>query len=192
MEVIFHLILTIIKISILGSVYATIILVSFGLLGKFFPESFFNKASKEKRKLWFSSGFVTSILIILYAFTYWGNHGLGDGARIPVGHWKSVCQTDGMWSYIKNIDYDAGQVSIKEYALTNSFVCARTGNSTVENYPGDYVIWNLKTNKVEFYLNENQYAEYAIRNQLPSISEFKSFNKHYKDYWGGWRFWLLA
>lgn len=192
MEVLFHLIFTIVKIAILGSIYATLILLAFLIIGKIKPESWFAKVSKEKKQLWFSSGFVISILIIIYAFTYWGNHRLGDSARIPIGHWKSINQINGVWAYIDDLDYKAGQINIKEFAMTKDFLCAKTDISTVDEHPGKFVIWNLKTNEVEFYSTAEQYTEYARQNKLPMISNFKKFNEHYRDYWSGWRFWLLA
>ncbi len=191
MEVLFHLIFTLVKIAILGSVYATLILLAILIIGKIKPDSWFAKISNEKKQLWFSSGFVVSILIIIYAFTYWGNHGLGDSSRIPVGHWKIIHQTD-LWAYIDNVDYGSGQLPIQEFAKTKNFICAKTGISPIERPPGEFVIWDLKTNEVKFLSDEFEYAEFAERNKLPTISDFKKFNAHYRDYWNGWRFWLLA
>jgi hypothetical protein len=34
-------------------------------------------------------------LMIIYSFTYFGNHGLGDQSYLPLGHQQSMYATDG-------------------------------------------------------------------------------------------------
>jgi hypothetical protein len=90
MEVLFHGIFELIKISILGCIYATLTLVTFIIIGHYKPDSWFDKVSKKKLRLWFLSGLFISVGLFLFMFTYFGDHGLGDSARVPVGHFKVV------------------------------------------------------------------------------------------------------
>ena len=84
--VLFHFIFELVKISILGCIYATLTLVTFKIIGRFKPESWFDIVSRKKLRLWFLSGLIASFGLFGFMFTYWGDHGLGDWARIPIGH----------------------------------------------------------------------------------------------------------
>ena len=186
MEVFFHLIFELIKISILGCVYATLALLAFKIIKHFRPNSWFDRAAKKKLRLWFLSG------LFLFMFSYWGDHGLGDWARIPLGQWKEVVQVDGTRALIQNTNYEKGNdIGIEKFQITNDFLCGKTQEHFSE-YPGDYFVFNLKTNDVTFFKDKNKYETYANNNQLPQTNQFNDFYYHYKKYWSGWRFWVLA
>jgi len=82
----FQFIFVLIKISILGCIYATLALVTFKIIGQYKPDSWFYKVSRKKLRLWFLSGLIISVGLFGFMFTYWGDRGLGDWARIPLGH----------------------------------------------------------------------------------------------------------
>jgi O-antigen/teichoic acid export membrane protein len=100
MEGFFHLIFELIKISISGCAYATLTLLIFKIIGHYKPDSWFDSVSKKKLRFWFLSGHVISVGLFFFMFTYYGNHGLGDNARVPVGHFKVV--RHGGSTYIQN------------------------------------------------------------------------------------------
>lgn len=185
-----HLIFTIIKISILGSLYATFILAIYLMLGLIFPDSFFHKVSRDKKRLWLQSGFVVSVLLIVFSFTYWGRHGLGDNARLPLGYWKSIRESDGTWTTFNHEKY--GQIHTIDFAKDRRFVYVKVDRSTKSKLPGEYVIWDLKTNNMTFFKSKDNYSLYAKNNDLPFPNEFEDFKDHYSRYWSGWRFWLLV
>ena len=80
--VLFHFIFELIKISILGCIYASLTLVAFKIIGRYKPDSWFAKASRKKLRLWFLSGLIISVGLFGFMFTYWGDHGLGDSYEL--------------------------------------------------------------------------------------------------------------
>src|SRR5690554_8216401 len=86
MEVIIGFIGSLIKIGVLSSIYALLVLGFFRIIGNIRPTSWFNKISTKKLRFWFISGFFFSVGLFFYLFSYWGFHGFGDGPRIPIGH----------------------------------------------------------------------------------------------------------
>lgn len=190
MEVIFHGIFTLIKLAILGSIYATLTLLIFRLFGLIQPNSWANSASKKKFKLWFLSGATISIGLILFAMTHWGNHELGDSARIPLQHGKAVNQINGNQAYIEGVKYQYGDLWIDSFAKTSDYLVGTTNVSPVDD-PLKYFVWNLKINSIEYFETKTEYEQFAVNNNLPLEKDFKPFWEHYSDFWNGWRFWVL-
>jgi hypothetical protein len=186
----FGLLFELVKISILGSIYASFLLLVFLVVGHFKPGSLFSKVLKKKMLFWFLSGSLISIGLFFFMFTFWGNHGLGDWARIPLDYKKQVIEVDGTRAYLQNTSYTYGDIEIEKFEFTKNFLCGKTGN-TLTSYPGDYLVYNLITNEVTFYNDESTYAAFACTKGLPAINTFKNFSYHYNRYWNGWRFWLL-
>ncbi|MEM6298570.1 MAG: hypothetical protein AAF740_07780 [Bacteroidota bacterium] len=152
------------------------------------PTSWFAKVSKNKLRLWFLSGFFILVGLFLFMISYWGNHGLGDSARVPVGHFRVVKQINGNDAYIEKERYN--QLGIERFAFDNDNLYAET-QLRLSHGKGDYVVWNLRTNRWKFYKTKKSYLEAAENNGYPKPTEFESFFKHYRRYWSGWRFWLL-
>jgi len=190
MEVLIHILFTLIKLAILGSIYTTIVLLFFKLIEFFQPKSCTNRIFKKKLRFWFSSGAIISTGIFLFATTHWGNHGLGDSARIPLHYRKTVNQMNGTQAYIEGLKYQYGALWVDNFAITSDYLVGKTKSSPVDN-PKDYFVWNLKTNKINYFDTENEYEEFAENQNLPLEKDFKPFWNHYSDFWDGWRFWTL-
>jgi hypothetical protein len=186
MEVLFHLIFELIKISILGCIYATLTLLTFKIIGHYKPDSWFDKVSKKKLRLWFLSGLVISVGLFFFMFTYFGDHGLGDSAKVPIGHFKVV--RHGIDTYLQNSKGD--QLGIKNFTFDKDNLYAETqGEFNGKN--GDYVIWNLRTDSWTYYKTKDDYLSVAKHKNYPTPENFEDFFKHYKRHWHGCRFFLL-
>jgi len=188
MEVLIHFIFELIKISILGSIYATLTLVTFKIIGHYKPDSWFARNSKKKLRLWLLSGQFISIGLFVYMFTYFGDHGLGDSARVPIGHFKVVKQINGSDTYLENSNGD--QIGIGNFTFDNENLYAET-NREFNGGNRNYVIWNLRTDSWTYYKTENDYLNVARQNNYPTPDNFEEFNEFYSRYWQGWRFLLL-
>lgn len=188
MEVLFHAIFELIKISILGSIYATLALIVFKIVAYFKPHSWFNKVSKKKLRFWLSSGFFISFGLVIFMVTYWGDHGLGDNARVPIGHFKTVKQINGDVAYIENKGGE--QLGIKNFTFDNDNFYGET-QKELNGEKGDYVVWDLRTDEWKFYKTEEEYIEVANHNNYPKPDKFEDFGNFYSRYWNGLRFWLL-
>jgi hypothetical protein len=189
MEALFHLVFEFTKISILSSIYASILLFTFRIIATLKPNNWVDKISKEKSKFWVASGLIISIMLFLFMFSYYGNHGLGDSARVPVGYDKAIEQINGTQAYIQ----DEGPVSaldIDKFILTGKFVYGKTGEQN-ENYTGKYFTYDIVNNQVKIFENENIYIDFLASKNLETNPEYKDFNYYYSKYWNGWRFWTL-
>lgn len=190
MEVLFHGIFTIIKLAILGCIYATLTLLIFRVIGHLKPDSWANQVSKKKFKFWFLSGAIISVGLVVFANTHWGAHGLGDSARIPLKYGKSINLINSEPVYIEGIDYKYGELWIGEFAKTADYVVGKTTTSPVDD-PPDFFAWDLKTNQVQYFDTKSDFEKFAQSNRLPLTNEFKDFGDYYSEFWSGWRFWTL-
>ena len=174
MEVAIGFLFELVKISVQSALYSYVILLLFG--------AFFSK--KIKPKPWLLLTVLIVICMFSYMNTHWGEHGLGDSKRIPLPNNKEISQMNGNYAYIAIGEYQT--LPIDEFAIKDNYLIGLTGNDAIEKHP-PFFSWNIENNQVIFY---------DTKNALDSISEFKnvefkSFHKHYSEYWGGWRFWVL-
>ena len=193
MEVLFHFIFELVKIVILSSIYAIIILFVFKQINKSNPKSWFQKLTTYKTIFWFSMGALISILLFIWMFTYWGNHGLGDYARIPIGNnlaieninWNDYGYINGL-----NASKEDGILRTSRFKIANNCIVGNLCRDRPKCNNG-YFIYQIKTHQLIEFNNEIEYSYFANKENLPSIDEFLSFEENYKKYWIGWRFWLL-
>ncbi|HYF03998.1 MAG TPA: hypothetical protein VEC36_11510 [Patescibacteria group bacterium] len=184
MESLFHFIFEIVKISLLGCLYATLSVKIFSRIATHKPKSWVTKLTQKQ--LWWISGFIISVFLFFFMFTYWGNHGLGDSARVPIGNFKTVRQINGTSTYIEE---DNGEsIGIESFTVKDSKLFAELDDYTDK---GTYIIWNLESDKWYFYQTKNEYLKLAKQKKYPLPDTFKDFQYHYSDYWHGWRFFLL-
>jgi hypothetical protein len=131
------------------------------------------------KKLWKTLTSISYAVLFIFMFTYWGNHGLGDDSYIPIGHCKVVNQSDE-FNYLEN---DSGkQLNIKDFAFDKDYLYAELQN----NPQYHYVLWDLKSDQWRFYK-----TQISLEKATGKSITFKDFRVYYKDYWNGWRFWLL-
>jgi len=179
-----HLIFSLVKIAILASVYALIILFVFKIIAKQKPQSLIAKLSKKGFKVWFGVGGIISVLLFFWMLSSYGNHGFGDSARIPIGYGKSVNEIDGVTTYISPKNDE--NYSIDLYAIRNEYCVGQ-----IHTNGNEYFIWNMEINELQELNSKVGYIEKSKGLNLPKQEEFKDFNTNYADYWLGWRFWLL-
>ena len=125
MEVLFHFIFQLIKIGILASIYSIIIIGILLLFEKVKSNDYLKKIKSQKINSWFSFGFIISILLFIFSFTYWGNHGLGDGPRIPIGHWETIENTNwNEYGYLKGQKTsDGNDIETTQFKVVDDKLC---------------------------------------------------------------------
>lgn len=192
MEALFHLLFEIVKIWILAGIYALILLGLFRLIGKSKPESWFHKVTANKKKFWFSTGISISIFLFIWLFSYWGNHGLGDFARIPIGNGYAVKNINWTaYGYLKKIETSEGKrLEMTKFEMKDNKLIGNL-DSWFYIYSNQYFILDLKTDELIEFENKVAFDEFATKNNLSKSEELKSFRSNYLEYWNGWRFWLL-
>lgn len=187
MESLFHLVFEIIKISLLSSVYAAFIVLILKLTQAYSSNAWLNKVSRNRVKFWFYTMLFISVALFVFMFTYYGDHGLGDSSRLPIGHGKEVKQINGTDTFIEN--EDGGQLGITTFSFDNSFLYAEIQKQSDEE--NRYVVWNLSTDDWLFYKTKGDYVKAVTDKSYIPLDKFEDFTAFYRAYWGGWRFILL-
>ncbi len=169
-----HFAFQLFKIAIQATVYSLIILGIILLLHSITKNSRFRLI---KLKTIYISIYV---LMFIYSFTYWGNHGLGDETYIPLGHQKTMEGTDGYACfYLKPNEL----VAVDSFLVRNDHLYFASENS--------YYDYDLVSNNWDKYDGKSDYERYLSIRHLPQVNEFKRLYQLYSDYWNGWRFWFL-
>lgn len=192
MEVLFHFIFEIIKISIQASIYATLIFFIIKFISKYKPNSWFERVYKNKIKLWFLSGLTISLTLFVFMFSYWGNHGLGDSPRIPIGgglvvdntNWTEYSYIEGLKT-VDNIDVEMTKFKVVDNKLIGNL------DSWFYEFENSYFIYDLNQYEMKEFRNKNKLNDYLVANNLPLSEKLMTFEENYRNYWSGWRFWLL-
>jgi len=192
MEVLFHFVFQLIKIGVLASIYATILIGILLIIGNFKKTEFLERVKSKKFKSWFSSGFLISLGLFIFSFTYWGNHGLGDGPMIPIGHWEIIENTNWTeYGYLRGKKTSNGnQIETTKFKVKNNKLCGNL-KSSFYNYENLYFVMDLKTDKIIEFNTEFEFNLYAEKNELPNANQLLSFEQNYRNHWGGIRFLLL-
>jgi energy-coupling factor transporter transmembrane protein EcfT len=172
MSALFHLGFEAVKISALSAVYSSIIYLFLHKL----------KPIRKLASVRFKSIFLTlSGLLFIFLFTYYGNHGLGDEANIPLGHHKTMESSDG-YAYFAPEGMTA-QIKVDSFLVKNDNLCIAS--------PDGIYVYNLATDNLKNFSDRPSYQQYAQTSDLPTLSQFKKFDTQYREYWNTWRFWTL-
>ncbi len=191
MEVLIHFVFELIKISILASIYATLLLLIFLIIGKFKPNSLIKQMTEKKSTFWVLSGFFISIGLFFFMFTYWGNHGLGDGPRIPIGHGITVENVNWTeYGYLEIETSDNIKIEMTKFKVVDNNLIGNL-DSSFYDYNNSYFIYNMDNETLSEFNTKKDYDDFASENELPLSNRLLTFEENYHNRWSGWRFWIL-
>ena len=176
MFVLAHLLFELIKIGILSFIYTTICLLICELVLKFKN----GISGFIRSKFWLIYKVIYGLLFV-FSFTYYGDHGLGDESFIPLGHWETMRLSDTFAYFNPNGKSD--QIAVNTFQVKDNILCASVDSG--------YMVYNLKNKEMRNFKTDMLYNIYASKHNLPRNGQFYDFFSHYKDYWMGWRFWVL-
>ncbi|HTD40925.1 MAG TPA: hypothetical protein VK671_09910 [Mucilaginibacter sp.] len=169
------ILLVALKIALLSAIYTLLILILMFLFIKI-----------SKREVLFMYKFkpvfwTFCLLLVVFCFSYYGDHGWWDEAYLPLGHGKRLANSEHMTyfspestNYIVNVD---------SFLVRNDHLCFASDN--------EFYDYRLDAGKLIKYNSQRHYDKYASVNYLPPAKEFKQFQPQYDAYWNGWRLWLL-
>ncbi|QEM09438.1 hypothetical protein [Mucilaginibacter rubeus] len=176
MTALFHFLFVVLKSYLLALIYAPIVWFLWVLI---------LKARKKYTGFKWSRVFkvytVVALLLIVFSFTYYGDHGLGDSSRIPLGHGEAILENDQS-AYFEPKD-KSEQIHVKVFALKGDNLCMAVDSG--------YKVYNLKTKGVVNFSEGQMYDAFAFSYGLPLSLQLRGFRPQYDEYWNGWRFWLL-
>jgi|SRR6185312_13766006 len=119
--------------------------------------------------------------LLVYSFTYYGNHGLGDSNYLPVGHSRAIVGAD-VYAFFRTSNY-APAMYVDSFLIRHDKLCMDS--------EGTYYICYLPTGELKKFDSKGQYDLYASNNSLPVAENFRDFKSQYDRYWHGWRKWVL-
>ncbi len=182
-----HFIFEIFKIYFLGAMYTT--LIYFAIRWIFDKNSAFYQffSNVNKTMLWFTTWAIICLILFVYMFSYYGNHGLGDSSRIPIANHNVLYQID-LSSYIE--DKRGNTYNIDNFVVTDDFVYG-TLDELPEEGKTAYFVFDLKLSRIENFENETAFNAYLISKGLNKNVKYQDFSYYYDQYWSGWRFFLL-
>ena len=188
MEALSHFIFVLTKIVILASIYAGLLLFLFRNIYISNPENWFQRITANRKPFLCISGAIISILLFIWMFTYWGNHGFGDSARIPIGYGIAIENIN--WSdhgYISNVEVLAGRRLEMTKFKVNGGTLVGNLDSWFDSYQNQYFSLDLESRKLTEFKYESDFNHFAGLNSLPKANELESFEENYRNYWSGWR-----
>jgi hypothetical protein len=191
MEFLFAGILTCFKVAIQSSIYAAIVLFLARTIGIYRPDSLVDRVSHSQKRFWRNLCFFFAAGLIWQYNTYWGEHGLGDSARIPLGYGEAIEEINNMDAYFEPIGKFPGErdmygpLLIDRFQVDADILCLKLLNNT-------YCVYDLRLKIFVLLNNAEKYNNYARQHNLSRADELQSFRQQYGKYWSGWRFWLLA
>ena len=183
-----HFIFELLKIALLGYVYATLLILLFKTIAQYYPNEHYVAAFQSKKRLWLR----ISAALLFFMFTPWGNHGLGDSARIPVGFTRSVQNIN--WNEYARFgsvkSSEGNEIEMTRFKIANNKLCGNL-DSDFDDFKNAFFICDLSNSKMTEFKSQNEYDNHAMQHGLPKADELLSFSDNYSDYWHGWRFFLL-
>jgi len=190
MEYLFGFVFTLIKIALQASAYATAATWLVGLAAARRPTSVLKHLGRDGWQVWQRSFMVACVVLFGFSCTYWGDHGLGDSARLPLGHGEELVALNGDETYFTGqtpfgVSDMGGAQQIDKFRVADEILCGQAEQTA-------YFSYNLATKEHRVFADSLAYNAYAISHGLPASHELETFWQQYRRYWGGWRFWLLA
>jgi hypothetical protein len=194
----FELVFRIVKIILLSSVYAGVILFIIYLISKKTQNSWLLNRMLHKFKNWLLLHFIISIFLFFYSFSYWQDTGLGEAPSLPIGYGQRIYSPDFAWTDfypdLNKTELNKDELQIGNFIIKDNKLCAEVSHQQSNSPTFDFIVCDLpsKTNKT--FLTESEYTEYAKQNGLPLKNEFYDFKTHLQQYYNRkpkWKKWLL-
>jgi hypothetical protein len=183
----FEFILVLFKISILSGIYAAIWLFCSLIIANKFPSGWFAINTDNKKKYWFFSGLVIFAILFLFSLSNWGNRGLGDFRRIPIGPGLAVESIEGSSSIkgVRTSEYKS--LELENFKIESDKVVGRFAG----NHTNSFFVFEINSQYLREFNSEIEFNGISKNEGLPSSDQLLTFDESYKDYWGGWRSWFL-
>lgn len=185
MEALFHLVFQLLKIAFLSFIYSSILIELLILIDKIKPLEFLKKIKSNKKKYRINFSLFISFVLFIYSLTYWGNHGLGDSALIPIGYSKTISNINWTeYSHLKSVQTsDEIKIETTRFKVKDNKLCGNL-DSWFYDFDNSYFVLDLKTDELIEFETETEYNRYTSKNDLPKSNELLDFRKNYNNFWG--------
>ena len=195
MEALIHLFIEVIKVTILTIVYTFVLMKLLEVISKKNPELRIYHYLKNKtihRAMRNIMGMVIFIGLTIWMFSFWGNHGFGDSARIPVGNKVEIKNINWTKYGFIGIDQKNSPVDIEttKFKISGKKIVGNL-DSGFHVYENKYFIFDTEDRSLLEFKTVEAFDAHTQNNNLPHSNELLTFRSNYENYWHGWRFFLL-
>jgi len=180
MEVLIGLIFELFKVVIQSAIYGFVIVLIY--------KSLFKKTLVFKA--WLLTSSILAVVMLIFLNTHWGSHGLGDSRRIPLQFNKEIQIINGTQAYIQDKDNGISTMDIDSFSIAEEYVYGQLKEYN-ENYEGNFFLYDLGHNEIETFISPVEYHKGLVEKGLDPNAKLQDFKFYYRNYWSGWRFWLL-
>lgn len=182
MEVMFHFAFELVKITLLSMAYAGLLVL--------FLKLFRRKAIQLGT--WLKAVAVLWACLFVYMFTYWGDHGLGDTFRVPIGKGKMIESINAMeYAWIMDVTNSSGErVQMSRFVIADGKVLGNCDDDFYDE-PCAYFVYEIDNGGLLEFRDPLSFAQECDRQGWPGPELMVDFGTNYHRYWDGWRFWLL-
>lgn len=194
----FDLAFRILKIILLSTVYASIILLFSYLISKKTKNSWLTNRMNHKFRNWLLLHLIISICLFGYSFSYWQDTGLGEAPSLPIGYGQRIYSPDFAWTDfypdLNKTELNKDELQIENFIIKDSKLCAEVSHMRTNSPSYDFIVCDLPTKSNKTFLTEQDYTEFAKQNGLPLKGEFYDFKTHFQQYFDRqpkWKNWLL-
>jgi len=194
----FDLAFRIIKIILLSSVYASLVLLIFYLISKGIQNKWLTNRMNHKFRNWLLLHLAISIFLFFYSFSYWQDTGLGEAPSLPIGYGQRIYSPDFAWTDfypdLNKTEPNKDELQIENFIIKDNKLCAEVSHRQTNSPVYDFIVYDLPNKTSKTFPTESEYTEYAKQNGLPVRSEFYDFKTHLQQYYDRqptWKKWLL-
>lgn len=182
------LIFLLVKIAIQATVFSILIVFIVRVIERIISK----KLLPFKFIFWIPLAGFIGFCMFIFSFTYWGERGLGDYARIPIGNGYDVSNIDGTTTYFEDEKkHFSRQALLDKFIVKNNKLVAEFEGFNSTSCTNCILVFDSNKEQLKIFKSDEEYRKYAFQNDLPKQEELQEFFDNYQDYWGRWRFWVL-
>lgn len=188
----------IIRIILLSTVYASIILLIVYIISRKTQNQWLRNRMNHKFRNWLLLHFLISVCLFLYSFSYWQYTGLGENPSIPIGYGQRIYSPDFAWTDfypdLNKTELNKDELQIENFIVKDNILCAKVSHQQSNSPKYDFIICDLPNRTNQTFLTEAEYTAYAKTKGLPMKGEFYDFRTHFQEYFDKqpkWKKWLL-
>ena len=148
-----ELLLIIVKIIILSTIYATLVLLTVFVLSKVTNIQWTKKRMAKKVRFWLLTHFIISVLLFALSFSYWQDTGIGDNSKIPAGYGQTIQSEDFAWTYFypdpDKTEANRDELIIGKYKIADPFFVQKflMKIQTVRVIPTSFMTLKIKASR---------------------------------------------
>ena len=184
------LIFLLLKIIFYSAVYSILLLLILSFISSRAKISWLKRVTRD-RKVFFTITFlIIGFAIFKHSFSYWGDPGHGDNARIPFGNNYEVFNIDGSVTFL-NLEEDNRQLILDKFIVKDGVLYAEFKGDNSSQCESCILIFKSHNGELQILNSRESYQEIAIKDKLPNLGDFKSFMINYRSYWNANDTWFL-